>query len=116
MWSFLDFDFILNFVEKISNQRRWLWRRKLRSLTLVITYMGRGKVNNQQLRKANSRLVWLAQLAERSLPKPEVRSSNPTIGTFLSGHLFTVNCIEKTKIKKKRPGMAHFKNQAYKSW
>ena len=26
-------------------------------------------------------------------------------------HLFTVNCVfEKTKIKKKRPGMAHLKN------
>ena len=24
-------------------------------------------------------------------------------------HLFIVNCIEKTKVKKKRPGMAHFK-------
>ena len=23
-------------------------------------------------------------------------------------HVFTINCIEKTKIKKKRPGMAHF--------
>ena len=23
-------------------------------------------------------------------------------------HLFTVHCVEKTKIKKKRPGMAHF--------
>ena len=29
--------------------------------------------------------------------------------TFLSDiYLLTVNCIEKTKIKKKRPGMAHF--------
>ena len=28
--------------------------------------------------------------------------------TFISDiYLFTVNCIEKTKIKKKRPGMAH---------
>ena len=27
------------------------------------------------------------------------------------GHLFTVNCIEKTKIKKKTPGMAHFKKK-----
>ena len=27
-------------------------------------------------------------------------------------HLFTVNCIEKTKIRKKRPGMAHLKNVA----
>ena len=31
--------------------------------------------------------------------------------TFISDiYLFTVNCIEKTKIKKKRPGMAHLKN------
>ena len=30
--------------------------------------------------------------------------------TFISDiYLFTVNCIEKTKIKKKRPGMAHLK-------
>ena len=28
--------------------------------------------------------------------------------TFIE-HLFTVNCVEKTKIKKKRPEMAHFK-------
>ena len=26
-------------------------------------------------------------------------------------HLFIINCIEKTKINKKRPGMAHFKKQ-----
>ena len=25
-------------------------------------------------------------------------------------HLFIINCIEKTKINKKRPGMAHFFN------
>ena len=29
--------------------------------------------------------------------------------TFYIEHLFSVNCIEKTKIKKKRPGMVHFK-------
>ena len=28
--------------------------------------------------------------------------------TFIE-HLFTVNFVEKTKMKKKRPGMAHFK-------
>ena len=28
--------------------------------------------------------------------------------------LFTVNCIEQTKIKKKRPGMAHFLEQSYR--
>ena len=26
-------------------------------------------------------------------------------------HLFIINCIEKTKINKKRPGMAHFKKK-----
>ena len=49
----------------------------------------------------------VAQLVERLLPIPEVRSSNPVIGKniYLT---FTINCIEKTKIKMKRPDMAHF--------
>ena len=50
----------------------------------------------------------MAQLVERSLPTSEVRGSNPAIGNFYIEHLFTVNCVEKTKIKKKRSGMAHF--------
>ena len=33
--------------------------------------------------------------------------SNPVIDKKLY-RTFNVNCIEKTKIKKKRPGMAHF--------
>ena len=28
-------------------------------------------------------------------------------------HLFIINCIEKMKINKKRPGMAHFKKNSY---
>ena len=28
-------------------------------------------------------------------------------------HLFIINCIEKTKINKKRPGMAHFLNNVF---
>ena len=48
-------------------------------------------------------------VAEQSLPKPQVRSSNPVIGKNYIEHLFTVNCIEKTKIKKKRPILAHLK-------
>ena len=40
----------------------------------------------------------------------EVRGLNPVIGKIYIEHLFTVNSIEKTKIKKKRPGMAHLKN------
>ena len=49
----------------------------------------------------------MAQLAERSLPIPEDRGSNPVICKILSwtNSLLTV---EKTKINKKRPGMAQF--------
>ena len=51
--------------------------------------------------------VVVAQLVEWSLLIPEVRSSNQVIGKY-SYWTFTENCIEKTKIKKKRTGMAHF--------
>ena len=44
----------------------------------------------------------VAQLVERSLPIPEV------ISKIYIEHLFTVNCVEKTKINKKRLGMAYF--------
>ena len=51
----------------------------------------------------------MAQFVEWSLLTPEVHGSNPVIGKLLSDiYLFAVNCIEKMKIKKKRPGMAHF--------
>ena len=50
----------------------------------------------------------VTQMVELSLPIPEVHSSNPVIGKFYIEHLFTVNCIERTKVKKKRPGMAIF--------
>ena len=54
--------------------------------------------------------VVVAQLVERSLPIPEVRGSNPVIGKKLYW-IFTVICIEKTKIKKKRPEMPIFKTK-----
>ena len=47
----------------------------------------------------------VAQLVERSFPTPEVRGSIPAIGKLL---FCSVNGIEKTKIKMKRPRMAHF--------
>ena len=50
----------------------------------------------------------MAQLVEQLLPTPEVRGSIPVIGKKLY-LAFSVNCIEKTKIKKKRPVMAHLK-------
>ena len=49
----------------------------------------------------------VAQLVEQLLSIPEVRGSNPVIGKILY-LTFTVNCIEKTKIKEKRPGLAQF--------
>ena len=57
------------------------------------------------------RAVIVAQLAEQLLPVPEVCNSNAGIDNCLNIiYLFTVNYIEKIKIKKeKRPGMAHFK-------
>ena len=55
-------------------------------------------------------LTWavvVAQLVERSLQTSEIHSSNPYIGKILA-----TNCtIEKTKIKKKRPGMAQLKKK-----
>ena len=54
----------------------------------------------------------MAQLVEWLLLIPEVRSSTPDIGKIYIEHLFVylfiINCIEKMKINKKRPGMAHF--------
>ena len=45
----------------------------------------------------------MAQLVQRLLPSPEVHGSNPVIGKiYIECFVFTVNCIEKTKIKKKR--------------
>ena len=53
----------------------------------------------------------VAQLVEQSLLTPEIRGSNPDIGEILS----TNYTIEKTKIKKKSPGMAHLKNTLIKA-
>ena len=58
-----------------------------------------------------------AQLAEWSLPIPEVCSFNPVIVKNAVEHLFTVNCIGKTKRKrKKRPGMDNFLNKEYRNY
>ena len=51
----------------------------------------------------------VAQLVERSLSIPEVRGSNPVIGKIYIEHLFTVNCIEKTKIRKRGREWPFFK-------
>ena len=59
----------------------------------------------------SNRAVVLAQLVERSLPTPEIRGSQPVVGKLLYrtfNCLSTVNCIEKTKIKKKEAGNGPF--------
>ena len=45
--------------------------------------------------------VVVARLAERSLSIPEMRGLNPVIRVFLK-NIFTVNCLEKAKIKKRQ--------------
>ena len=57
----------------------------------------------------------VARLVEQSLSIPEVRVSTPVIGKIYIEHLFVnlfiINCIEKTKINKKRQEIAHLKKQ-----
>ena len=49
----------------------------------------------------------VAQLAEESIPTPEVHGSNPIIDRFLKRIVVFVICgIEETKIKKKLSGRA----------
>ena len=56
----------------------------------------------------DSRAVVVAELAERSLPTPEIRASNPNIGNEIFRACLSVNCYpEKMKIRKKRLRMAH---------
>ena len=53
----------------------------------------------------------MAKLVDQLLPAPEIRGLNPDMGKVLFTKLSTNLIIEKTKIKKKRPGMAQlFKN------
>ena len=52
--------------------------------------------------------MFVAQLAERSIPTLDVAGQIQLSANFYIEYLFTVNCKEKTKIKKKRPRMAHF--------
>ena len=52
--------------------------------------------------------VVVAQLAEQLLPISEVCSLNPVIGKIYIELIILSTFIEKTKIKKILPGMAHF--------
>ena len=56
--------------------------------------------------------VVVAQLVEWSLLTPEVHGLNPVIGKHLYRTFVYFQLLRKTKIKKKRTGMAHF----FKKW
>ena len=49
-------------------------------------------------------LSWLSGRFRHQRSAVQIQS----LALFYMEHLFTVNCVEKTKIKKKRPGMAYF--------
>ena len=55
----------------------------------------------------------MAQLVERSFPTPEIRGLIPIISKILSTKESTNIIIEKTKIKKKRTGMAIIKKYCF---
>ena len=56
--------------------------------------------------RVNLHLHWLkARVVAQLVLTPEVRGSYPVISKQIIGHLL----LEQTKIKKKKPGMAHFK-------
>ena len=50
----------------------------------------------------------VAQLAERSLPIPDIRGWNPVMSNILYW-IYLLLTVQKTKIKKKRPGLSHLK-------
>ena len=69
------------------------------------------------IRCSNNDEVVVAQLVERSLPIPEICGSKSVIDKNLYlfwTFVYCQLCIEKMKIKKKRPGMAHFKKTMMK--
>ena len=62
-----------------------------------------------------ARTVVVTQLAELSLPTPEICGSNPVISEFYIEDLFTVKLFEKMIIKKNRAGVAHKKESYLKA-
>ena len=86
------------------------FKKSLQSTIAVINnrYHGTNIIKLSLATISYSCTVVVAQLVERSLPIPEVHGSNPVIRKNLY-RTFTVNCIEKTKIKKKTPKMSLFK-------
>ena len=69
--------------------------------------IGRVEIYDRVYQKNKLRAVVVAQVVERLLLIPEVRSSNPVIGKNLYW-TFTVNCIEKTRVRKRGRELPNF--------
>ena len=81
---------------------------------LLLEDFAAGKVEARETRSDVIKILFLravvvAQLVERSLPTPEIHDLNPVIDKIVSTNLSSNCIIEKTEIKKKRPGMGHLK-------
>ena len=57
---------------------------------------------------------FMAQLAEWSLPTPEVRMLNPVLGNFYMEHLFIINCFEKRRTRIDR--ISDWPNGFWSTW
>ena len=66
-------------------------------------------IKNIKLKIVNEGQWFVAQLAKRSLPKPEIRGSNPVIGEVIIEHCFRSIVLKRRKEKEAR--MAHFKKK-----
>ena len=90
-------------VEKSAVDNK-LWGLLHRVFSIKFWILALRGVKNAVDKLLRQRAVVVAQLVERLLPIPEVCGSNPVISKISTEHLFPVNCIEKTKIKKKEAG------------
>ena len=67
-----------------------------------------------QPKQTVKRALLVAQLVKRSPLTPEIHSLDPVIGNFIYCILYDINGVEKTKIKKKRPGKVQFLKRSSK--
>ena len=71
-------------------------------------------INKNILQKNKKQVVVVAQLVERSLPTPEVRSSNTVIGKFILDICLRLTVLKGQKFKKKEAGIGRFLRKRYR--
>ena len=67
------------------------------------------KISKKKQAKIDSRCGSVARAVDSDSRSHRFKSSHP--GKIYIEHMFAVNCIEKTTIKKKRPGIAQLKKR-----